>query len=127
MQGTYLLAEFYRCQGDSSLLTNAEALRKFCLDLIDAEAMTILGESFFPFSPQGATGVVLLPEARLAIHTWPENRFVSVTLFSGYYSSKTRDSMMNLHQAFLQAFSPEKATLQESTHGSQPESGVGVA
>ena len=44
--------------------------------------MTIVGDRFFQFEPQGVTGTVLLAESHLAIHTWPEYRYAAVDIFS---------------------------------------------
>ena len=43
--------------------------------------LTIVGDSFHQFAPQGVTGTVLLAESHLAIHTWPEHGFVTVDVY----------------------------------------------
>ena len=43
--------------------------------------MTVVGDSFHQFEPQGVTGTVLLAESHLAIHTWPEQGFVTIDVY----------------------------------------------
>ena len=48
---------------------------------IDSGA-TVLGESFHHFSPQGVSGVVVIAESHLSIHTWPEYGYAAVDIFT---------------------------------------------
>src|SRR5262249_27840685 len=43
---------------------------------------TIVNHVFHEFSPFGVSGVVVIAESHLAIHTWPEYRFAAVDVFS---------------------------------------------
>src|SRR6478672_5000539 len=60
MEGIHLLGEWYGCPADEPLLTQASALRDMCRQAVDESGLTILGDSFFQFEPQGVTGTVLL-------------------------------------------------------------------
>ena len=62
-------------------MTDLEALRHACLRAVQDAGLTAVGELFHRFSPgsgqadgapAGITGVVLLAESHLAVHTWPE-------------------------------------------------------
>ena len=53
------------------------AARSVCIDAVAAAGLTVVGERFHQFEPQGVTGTVLLAESHLAIHTWPEHGFVT--------------------------------------------------
>jgi S-adenosylmethionine decarboxylase len=48
---------------------------------IDCGAV-VLGESFHRFSPQGVSGVVIIAESHLSIHTWPEYGYAAVDIFT---------------------------------------------
>lgn len=43
---------------------------------------TIIGVSFHEFSPFGISGVVVIAESHLSIHTWPEYRYAAVDIFT---------------------------------------------
>jgi S-adenosylmethionine decarboxylase proenzyme len=42
----------------------------------------VLGESFHQFSPQGVSGVVVIAESHLFIHTWPEYGYAAADVFT---------------------------------------------
>lgn len=43
---------------------------------------TIVDEVFHLFNPHGVSGVVVIAESHLAIHTWPEYGYAAVDLFT---------------------------------------------
>jgi S-adenosylmethionine decarboxylase proenzyme len=43
---------------------------------------TVVGESFYHFSPYGVSGVVNIAESHIAIHTWPEYGYAAVDVFT---------------------------------------------
>jgi S-adenosylmethionine decarboxylase len=48
---------------------------------IDCGAV-VLGESFHRFSPQGVSGVVVIAESHISIHTWPEHGYAAADVFT---------------------------------------------
>ena len=77
MDGIHLLGEWYGCPADTPEFTRADALRDLCVNAARDAGLTVVGERFFQFEPQGVTGTVLLAESHIAIHTWPEAGFVT--------------------------------------------------
>lgn len=120
MQGSHLLAEFFECHGDPSLLTQAETLRTFCLKEVTASGLTIVGESFYQFEPQGATGAVVLAESHLAIHTWPEHKYVSLDIFVCNYTMDNTDKALAIYHALKDAFQPAKHLFNQVSRGEVP-------
>ena len=47
-----------------------------------AAGLTVIGQHFHSFSPHGVTGVVVLAESHISIHTWPELGFGALDLFA---------------------------------------------
>jgi S-adenosylmethionine decarboxylase proenzyme len=43
---------------------------------------TIVSSVFHTFNPHGVSGVVVIAESHLAIHTWPEYRYAAVDVFT---------------------------------------------
>src|SRR5438067_11996509 len=81
MDGIHLLGEWYGCPAAMPEMTRADPLRALCLRLSEASGMTIVGDRFFQFEPQGVTGTVLLAESHLAMHTLPEPGFVTIDVY----------------------------------------------
>jgi S-adenosylmethionine decarboxylase proenzyme len=78
--GKHILAEYFECE--CTYLDSEQAIREVMLEAASASGATIVGNIFHHFSPQGVTGVVVIAESHLAIHTWPEHRYASVDLFT---------------------------------------------
>ena len=64
--------------------------------------MTPLKDSFHDFHPQGVSGVVLLAESHVSIHTWPELGYAAVDFFT----CNTSTNMDLVKQEFIKAFKP---------------------
>src|SRR6201984_3007766 len=87
MDGIHLLGEWYGCPAGTPVFTRAEALRGACLKAVEDAGLTVVGDRFFQFTPQGVTGTVLLAESHLAIHTWPEHGFVTIDVYGCNYTT----------------------------------------
>ncbi|MET0381962.1 MAG: adenosylmethionine decarboxylase [Burkholderiaceae bacterium] len=85
MHGLHLIADLRGCAGDVAL-DDAEALRGLCLGAVAQCGLRAVGDLFHPFVDgdgvaQGVTGVVLLVESHLAVHTWPELHGVTADVY----------------------------------------------
>jgi S-adenosylmethionine decarboxylase proenzyme len=76
----HTLLELHGC--DPALLKDAAALRPILLDAVRAGHGTVVTEIFHTFSPHGVSGVIVISESHVAIHTWPEHGFAAVDIFS---------------------------------------------
>jgi S-adenosylmethionine decarboxylase proenzyme len=97
MDGIHLLGEWYGCPAHTPEFTRAERLRVVCLEATTAAGLTVVGDRFYQFEPQGVTGTVLLAESHVAIHTWPEAGFVTVDV---YVCNLTTDNTAKAEQLF---------------------------
>ena len=78
--GRHLLVELQDC--DREVLNDLDLIRDIMLKAaIDCGAV-VLGDSFHHFSPQGVSGVVVIAESHLSIHTWPEYGYAAVDVFT---------------------------------------------
>lgn len=74
------MVEYWGC--DPMVLNDLVTLEAG-LRVAAAEAgATIVASVFHPFSPQGVTGVVVVEESHLSIHTWPESGYAAVDFFT---------------------------------------------
>ena len=66
----------------ASVLTDAEQLRTILHAGADAGGATVLGEEFCVFPNRAVTGVLVLAQSHLSIHTWPEFALANVDLLT---------------------------------------------
>ncbi len=78
--GKHLLLELKDC--DREVLNDLGFLKSILPAAARAAGATILGESFHQFKPHGVSGVVILAESHLFIHTWPECGYAAVDIFT---------------------------------------------
>ena len=78
--GQHVLADLYKINPDH--LNDPATVEQLLLKSAQAAGATILSSHFHTFgSDQGVTGVVLLAESHISIHTWPEFGFAAVDIF----------------------------------------------
>ena len=78
--GRHLLLELKGC--DKEVLNDVGFLREALLAAAGEARATVLGESFHQFNPQGVSGVVMIAESHLVIHTWPEYGYAAADIFT---------------------------------------------
>lgn len=66
----------------TSVLTDADRLKAILYAGAQAGGATVLGEQFCVFPNGGVTGVLVLAQSHLSIHTWPEFALANVDLLS---------------------------------------------
>ena len=77
--GRHVIAELEGCE--PVLLSDTADLRRILEEAAWATGGTVLCSQFHAFDPVGASGVVLLAESHVSIHTWPEWRYAAVDVF----------------------------------------------
>lgn len=78
--GTHMLVDLTGC--DHHRLDDREGIRDCMLEAARRCGCTIVSDTFHRFSPQGVSGVVVIAESHLTIHTWPEHGFAAVDMFT---------------------------------------------
>jgi S-adenosylmethionine decarboxylase len=78
--GKHLLLELKDC--NTELLNNMEYLKGVLVEAACQIGATVVKDSFYQFSPQGISGVVIIAESHISIHTWPEYNFAAVDIFT---------------------------------------------
>jgi S-adenosylmethionine decarboxylase len=82
MHGLHLTADLRGCPASAPLMIEPAALRQHCVHAVAQAGLTAVGELFHRFpAPGGVTGVVLLAESHLAVHTWPELGAVTIDVY----------------------------------------------
>jgi S-adenosylmethionine decarboxylase len=114
MQGLHLTADLHDCAAQRPAMTELAALRALCLRAAEAAGLRAVGELFHRFeplpvhgdAPAGITGVVLLAESHLTVHTWPEIGAVTLDV---YVCNIDADNSQRAHtalDALIGAFAP---------------------
>lgn len=78
--GRHFLAEYWGCKAHGlDDVARIEALMERAAIAADAN---IVQSAFHRFSPQGVSGVVVVEESHLSIHTWPEDGYAAVDIYT---------------------------------------------
>ena len=117
MDGIHLLGEWYGCPADTPEFTRAQSLRDACRKAVEAAGLTIVGDNFFQFEPQGVTGTVLLAESHLAVHTWPEAGFVTVDVYVCNYTTDNTAKAELVFRELEAVLKPERSRFQAIHRG----------
>jgi S-adenosylmethionine decarboxylase len=114
MQGLHLTADLRGCPPRPAM-TDAAALRSTCLAAVALGGLTPVGELFHRFAPgsavrsaapTGVTGVVLLAESHLAVHTWPEIEAATLDVYVCNLGADNSARAETLLAALIEAFAP---------------------
>ena len=116
MQGLHLTADLRGCSRANLSMTEPGALRTLCLELerlanhIAEAGLQAVGELFHRFPPPGGvTGVVLLAESHLAVHTWPELGAVTLDVYVCNLGADNSARAQALLDSLQAAFAPTGA------------------
>lgn len=78
--GRHLLLELKDC--NEELLDDLDFIRECLNEAAIRCGASVVGESFYHFSPRGVSGVVNIAESHISIHTWPEYGYAAADVFT---------------------------------------------
>ena len=78
--GTHIVCELSGC--DAAKLTDVDAVRAMMENAAKAANASIVTTAFHRFQPQGVSGVVVIEESHLSIHTWPETGYAAMDFYT---------------------------------------------
>lgn len=78
--GRHALVDLYEC--DPALLDDFDYLKTFLTDVAEKMSCTVVQSTFHRFSPQGVSGVIVIAESHLSLHTWPEHRYCALDFYT---------------------------------------------
>ncbi len=118
MHGLHLTADLRGCPATSPAMVDVQALRRLCLQAVAQAGLQPVGELFHGFAPLqpdavapvvGVTGVVLLAESHLAVHTWPELGAVTLDVYVCNLHADNSACAAGLLAALEEAFAPQRS------------------
>ena len=122
MQGLHLTADLFDCRDPDGLMRDGHALCAACEGLARAAGLQVVTRQFHQFDMAaqpggGVTGMLLLAESHLAVHTWPEQRAVTLDV---YVCNFLHDNSARAHQlceALVQRLDPQRCERQAMWRG----------
>ncbi|MBX3585504.1 MAG: adenosylmethionine decarboxylase [Ramlibacter sp.] len=112
MQGLHLTADLYQCRCEAAWLTDAARLGAWCVQAVEQAGLQPVNQLFhtFPATPRGPGGItatVLLAESHLCVHTWPEERAVTLDVYVCNFGADHSAKARALMDALVGRFAPE--------------------
>lgn len=107
--GIHLIAEFWYGKN----IENPKELERILIKAVKKAKNVPLEIAIHKFSPQGITGVILLAESHLALHSWPEINYLAIDIFTCGEKAMPYRALEYLKKAFK----PKKIEIKEIKRG----------
>ncbi|MGM9991817.1 MAG: adenosylmethionine decarboxylase [Candidatus Bruticola sp.] len=78
--GRHIIAEFSECS--SEVLKDLDLIGKSLAQAASIAGATVLTSAFYRFGNGGVSGVVIIAESHLSIHTWPEVGYAACDFYT---------------------------------------------
>ena len=117
MNGLHLIGDLRECRCDPQLLLESAGAREKCLQLVAEAGLTALEANFRGFESGGYTGVVLLAESHVALHTWPERKGVTLDVYVCNYGADNSAKARRLFEDLAAYFAPAEMARHALTVG----------
>ncbi len=107
--GLHVMGDLYGVQCEERFLVDSDLLTEHCLRLVEEAGLSTVGHYFHQFDGAGGvTGMIVLAESHMSIHTWPEKKYVTVDVYVCSFSQDNRPHARRLYQSLLDTFQPER-------------------
>lgn len=113
--GLHVMGDLYDVQCEQRFLVDSDLLTEHCLRLVQEAGLSTVGHYFHQFEGAGGengmggvTGMIVLAESHMSIHTWPEKNYVTVDVYVCSYSQDNRPRARKLYQSLIDTFLPER-------------------
>jgi S-adenosylmethionine decarboxylase len=78
--GRHVISDLWEC--NANFLDNIEFIEKVMVDAALEAGADIREITFHKFHPQGISGVIIISESHLTIHSFPEHRYASIDIYT---------------------------------------------
>ncbi len=79
-KGIHIILELFDC--DKDILNDRKKIEEIMLEATREAGAKIVSYTFHKFNPHGVSGVVVIAESHLSIHTWPEYGYAAVDVYT---------------------------------------------
>ena len=90
--------DFYNC--DSHIINDCNIIESILLEATRIMELTVVKTTIHSFSPIGVSGVVVIQESHIAIHTWPEYNYVAIDIFTCSPEHSLNEGILFLQERF---------------------------
>jgi S-adenosylmethionine decarboxylase len=113
--GQHVIIELWGCNHG---INDADLVRTAMLDAVRAARATLLDLQVHTFSPHGVTGVAVLTESHLSVHSWPEYGYLAADVFTCGDTTRPKAAA----EVLRQYFEPTEFEVKELKRGVFPRS-----
>lgn len=128
MRGLHLTADLFGCRDPQDLMRDGTRLAAACERLAVEAGLSVVGRQFHAFASAavaadgsapggGVTGVLLLAESHLALHTWPELRAVTLDVFVCNFVADNSHKAQRLVETLVPLFGATRVERQQLVRG----------
>ncbi len=78
--GRHIIADLSGC--NSQLISSVDFVKKTLEEAVVKAKATIISSRFHQFTPIGVSGIILLSESHCSIHTWPEEGYAAIDIYT---------------------------------------------
>lgn len=78
--GRHIIAELSDC--NPRILSNLEMVKELMVNGAKEANAEVREVAFHKFNPHGVSGVVVIAESHLSIHTWPEYNYAAIDIYT---------------------------------------------
>ncbi len=111
--GLHMMGDFYGCRCAPELLWQIKPVKRNCLRFVEKVGLNAVGHKFHKFEGGGVTGMVVLAESHMSVHTWPEHGHVTVDVYVCSYTEDNRPNARKLYRLLTDLFLPAKENSRE--------------
>lgn len=115
--GTQVVLDLYGCSTEH--LDDIGWARATLTEAARRAHTTIIEVVFHKFSPNGVSGVVVIAESHIALHTWPEKGYAAIDMFTCGPTLALREAVDYLVDAF-QSANPQLSEVSRGGGGLEP-------
>jgi len=109
--GEHYIVEASGC--DPEIIGNVEKMQEILVNAAHKANVKIWAVSFHRFPPQGVSGVIVISESHISVHSWPEYRYVALDIYTCGEHSNPEAAVNHA----LQEFKAENVHISEITRG----------
>lgn len=111
--GRQLVVELWACARNTD---DADAIRNGLLRAVERAGATLIEVQVHPFNPHGVSGMAILAESHISVHTWPEIGYVALDVFTCGENVAPEEAVAVL----CDLFRPRHTSVVEIRRGLQP-------